>query len=99
MIVNHRFHRMQIVKRHMDNVRGFRAETVGIFRLPADRNGKQRTAMKSVMKSDDFRFVRAVAGGRIVARQFKRGLVGFGPGVHKQYALGERGVDDFTAQT
>ena len=40
MIVNHGFYRIQIIERNMDNIGRFRPETVGIFRLSADADGK-----------------------------------------------------------
>ncbi len=50
------------------------------------------------MESDDFGFVWAVACGSVVARQLEGGFVGFGPGVHKQHALGESRVNDLAPQ-
>ncbi len=41
MVIHHRFHRMQIVKRHMNDIGGFRTKAVGILRLAANGNGKQ----------------------------------------------------------
>lgn len=55
--------------------------------------------MKGVMEGNDFRFERAMAHAGIMTRQFKSGFVRFGAGIHKQHALGKRGVDQFTSQT
>ena len=82
----------------MDNIRRFRAETIGVLRLPADRDGKQRTAIKGIMEGDDFGFIWAMAGHRIVTRQLKGCFIGFGTGVHKHHSLGEGGIDKLTSQ-
>ena len=99
MVIHHRFHRVQVVERNMDDIRRFRAKSVGILRLTTNGNGKQRAAMKGVMEGDDFGFKRAMTHAGIVARQFEGGFVGFGAGVHKQHALGEGRVDKLTPQT
>ncbi len=99
VIVHHRFYRMQIVKRHVDNVSRFRAKTVGILRLTTNGDGKEGAPMEGVVESDDFGFVWAVARGGIVACQLEGGFVGFGAGVHKQHALGKRGINDLAAKT
>ena len=99
VVIHHRFYRLQIVEGNMDNIRRFWAETIGILRLTADGNGKQGAAMKGIMESDDFGFIRAMAGHRIVTRQLKGRFIGFGAGVHKHHALGEGSLDKFTSQT
>ena len=98
VVVHHRFHRVQIVKRHVDDVGRFRTKPVGILRLAANGDGKEGASVEGIVEGDDFGFVRAVARGRVVARQLKGGFVGFGAGVHKQHALGKRGINDLTAQ-
>ncbi len=87
VIVNHRFHCVQIIERHMDDIRRFRPEPIRIFWLSADRDGKQRPAMKGVMKGDNLTFEWAVTLTGVVARQLKGGFVGFGPGVSEEDPL------------
>ena len=99
VIVHHRFNGVEIVKRHVDDIRRFRTKAVGILRLAANGNGKEGASVKGVMEGDDFGFVRAMTRGCVVARQLKGGFVGFGAGVHKQHAFGEGGIDDLTPQT
>ncbi len=99
VIVHHRFNRVKIVKRNMHDVGRFRAKAVGVFRLTANGYGKERASVKSVVESDDFGFVRAVARGCIKTRQLEGGFVGFGTGVHKHDALGKGGVHQLTRQT
>ena len=96
VIVHHRFDRMQIVKRDMDDICRLWSKAVGIFRLPADGYGKQRATMKRVMEGNDFGFERAMTHAGIVARQLKGGFVSFGTGVHEQYAFGESRINEFT---
>ena len=83
----------------MDDVGRFWAKAVGILRLAADGDGKERAPVEGVVEGDDFAFVRAVTRRRVIARQLKGGFVGFGAGVHKQHTLGKRGINDFAAQT
>ena len=97
VIVHHRFDRMQIVKRDMDDIRRFWPKAVGVFRLPTNGHGKQRTAVKRIMEGNDFGFERAMTHAGIVARQLKGGFVGFSTGVHEQHALGKGRINDFTA--
>ena len=99
VIINHRFHGVQIIERHVDNIRRFRAESIRIFWLAADRNSKQRPAMKSVMKRDDLAFERAVTFTGVVTRQLKRSFVGFGTGVGEEDALGKGRLNELTGKT
>jgi hypothetical protein len=62
VVVHHRFYRMKVVKRYVDDIGRFRAKAIGILRLPANGYGKQRTAVEGVMEGNDFGFVRTVAG-------------------------------------
>lgn len=55
--------------------------------------------MEGIMEGNDFGFIRAMAGHRIVTRQLKGRFIGFRTGVHKHHALGEGGLDKFTSQT
>lgn len=73
----------------MNDIRRFRPEPIRIFWLSADRDGKQRPAMKGVMKGDNLTFEWAVTFAGVVARQLKGGLVGFGPGVSEEDPLGK----------
>ena len=98
VVVHHRFHGMQIVKRHVDDVGRLRAKPVGILRLAANGNGKEGASVEGIVEGDDFGFVRAMARCRVVARQLKSGFVGFGAGVHKQHALGKGRINDLAAQ-
>ena len=98
MIVHDRFYRMQVVIGHMNDIRRFRTEAVRVFRLTAHGHGEQRTSMERVVESDDFGFMRTVAGRCIITRQFECRFIGLGAGVHKHHALGEGGVDQLTRQ-
>ena len=50
------------------------------------------------MEGDNFGFVRTMASDGIVARQLKSRFVGFGSGVHKHDAIGERRINQLTPQ-
>ncbi len=93
MVVDNRFYRLEIVKGNVHDIRRFRPEAVGVFRLAADGNGKQRAPVKRVVEGDDFTFERAVALAGVVARQLESGLVRFRAGVGEEDAIGEGGVD------
>ena len=93
VIVNDRFYSVQVIERHVDNIRRFRAESIRIFWLAANRNGKQRPAMKGVMKSDDLTFERTVTFAGVVARQLKRSFIGFGTGVGEKDAVSKGRLD------
>jgi hypothetical protein len=54
--------------------------------------------VKRVIESDDFSFVRAVAGDGVMARQFERRLVGLSAGVGEEHPIGEGSVDQFACQ-
>lgn len=54
--------------------------------------------MEGIMEGNNFGFIRAMAGYRIVARQLESRFIGFGAGIHKHYALGEGGIDKLTPQ-
>ncbi|MNR21300.1 hypothetical protein D3C85_1381930 [compost metagenome] len=60
VIVHHRFYGMEIVKRHMNDIGRFWAKTIGILRLSAHGNRKQRPPVEGVMEGNNFGFVRAV---------------------------------------
>ncbi|MNU93415.1 hypothetical protein D3C71_833570 [compost metagenome] len=83
----------------MDDISRFRAETVGILRLPAHRNRKQRTTVEGIMEGNNLGFVRTVTRRGVITRQLKGGFIGFGAGVHEQHTLGKGGVDYLTPQT
>ncbi len=99
MVIHHRFHRMEIVKRYMDDIRRFRPKAIGILRLTAHRDGKQRATVERVMKGNDFGFERAMAHAGVMTRQLERRFVGFCSRVHKQHALSKGGIDYFSSQT
>lgn len=80
VIIHHRFHCVDIVKRHVDDVCRFWPKAVGIFWLPTHRNGKQRATMKSVMEGNNFGFERAMTHTGVMACQFKGGFVSFRAG-------------------
>ncbi|MNE73290.1 hypothetical protein D3C80_1692910 [compost metagenome] len=69
---------MEIVKRHMNDIGRFWAKTIGILRLSAHGNRKQRPPVEGVMEGNNFGFVRAVTRGGVIARQLERGFVSFG---------------------
>ena len=73
----------------MNDIGRFRPKPVGIFRLTADGDGEKRATVKRIMESDDFGFVRAMAGHGVMARQLESRLVSFRSGVHKHDAIGK----------
>ena len=97
MIIHHRFDRMQIVKRYMDDIRGLWSKAIRVFRLPTHGNGKQRSTVKRIMEGDNFSFEWAMAHTGVMACQLKGGFVSFGTGVHEQHAFSESGINDFAA--
>ena len=99
MVIHHRVHRMEIVKRNMDDIRRFWPEAIGILWLSPHGNGKQRAAVERIMKGNDFGFEWAMTHTGIMTRQLERRFVSFCPGVHEQHALGKGGIDNFSPQT
>lgn len=93
MVVHHRFHRGEIVERHVYDISRFGPKAVGIFGLSAYRDGKQRAAVKRVIERDDFGFVRTVAGNRIMTRQFEGSFVSLCAGIGEKHPIGKGGVN------
>ncbi|MNE44195.1 hypothetical protein D3C80_1384120 [compost metagenome] len=98
MVVHHCFHRRQIVERHVHNVGRFWPKTIRILGLPTHRDGEQRAPMESVIKRDNFGFIRTVAGNGVMTRQFEGRFVSLCAGVGKKYPVGKGGVDQLGGQ-
>ncbi|CCK14068.1 ion transporter, putative [Cronobacter universalis NCTC 9529] len=93
IVINQRRGGIEIVKHGMADLRRQRREILGIRRLAASGDGKQRAAVERVFKGHDAAFLRAVVVVGIFAGELQRRLVGFRAGVTEKDAIGEGGVN------